>query len=303
MIKPEQIGKIVQIASALEVSGYPKPGNVHRTRDFDDMVFEDFIISGIVIGDIFTELAERTIENKENLSEIALGKTILDAVSETNNWVENNTNLGIVMMTSVLAAAAALSEDLTSLRLNVEKVMNATTVQDALDLYDAINLASAGGMGSQGEYDVNDDSAKQELIANRQTMFKVLKISAGWDDLACEMTTGMPIVFTVGYPTYADLRRTHSMNYASVLTFLTILSKFPDTLICRKYGKEMGQKVSDRVSEVLKHKDDDNFHDVLVELDDNLFENHLNPGTSADLTAASIMVYYLVKEFEKKNNY
>ena len=35
-----EIAKIAQIASALEVSGYPKPGNVHRTRDYDDMVFE-----------------------------------------------------------------------------------------------------------------------------------------------------------------------------------------------------------------------------------------------------------------------
>ena len=47
----KKIAQIAQIASALEVSGYPKPGNVHRTRDFDDMEFEDFIISGVVIGD------------------------------------------------------------------------------------------------------------------------------------------------------------------------------------------------------------------------------------------------------------
>ena len=45
---PELIGKIAQIASVLEVSGHPKPGNVHRTQDFDDMVFEDFLISGVV---------------------------------------------------------------------------------------------------------------------------------------------------------------------------------------------------------------------------------------------------------------
>ena len=31
-MKAEEIAKIAQIASALEVSGYPKPGNVHRTR-------------------------------------------------------------------------------------------------------------------------------------------------------------------------------------------------------------------------------------------------------------------------------
>ena len=45
----EKIAKIAQIASCLEVSGYPKPGNVHRTRDFDDMVFEDFLISVILM--------------------------------------------------------------------------------------------------------------------------------------------------------------------------------------------------------------------------------------------------------------
>lgn len=301
MIEPKQIGKIVQIASALEVSGYPKPGNVHRTRDFDDMVFEDFIISGIVIGDVITDLAEKTQENRDNLSEIGLGRHILDAVSETNKWVLNNTNLGIVMMTSVLASAASISDNIKELRLNVEKVMNATTVQDALDLYDAINLASAGGMGSQSEYDVNSDSAKQELIVNGQTMFDVLKISAGWDDLAGEMTTGMPIVFSLGYPTYEKYRNTDSMNYASVLTFLTILSKIPDTLICRKYGKELGEKVSAHVAQVLEHEGEDDFHDRIVQLDNELFESHENPGTSADLTAASIMVYYLVREFEKRD--
>ena len=54
-MKASEIAKIAQIASALEVSGYPKPGNVHRTRDYDDMEFEDFIISGIVIGDTIRE--------------------------------------------------------------------------------------------------------------------------------------------------------------------------------------------------------------------------------------------------------
>ena len=49
-MNPNEIAKIAQIASALEVSGYPKPGNVHRTRDYDDMVFEDFVISGINLG-------------------------------------------------------------------------------------------------------------------------------------------------------------------------------------------------------------------------------------------------------------
>ena len=50
-LDPDFIAKTAQIASVLEVSGHPKPGNVHRTRNFPDMVFEDFLISGVVIGD------------------------------------------------------------------------------------------------------------------------------------------------------------------------------------------------------------------------------------------------------------
>ena len=56
---PDFIAKTAQIASVLEVSGHPKPGNVHRTRDFPDMVFEDFLISGVVIGDTMKKAAKR----------------------------------------------------------------------------------------------------------------------------------------------------------------------------------------------------------------------------------------------------
>ena len=31
-----------QLAAALEVSGWPKPGNVHRTADFTDTRFEHY---------------------------------------------------------------------------------------------------------------------------------------------------------------------------------------------------------------------------------------------------------------------
>ena len=76
-MNPDEIAKIAQIASVLEVSGYPKPGNVHRTRDYDDMVFEDFLISGIVIGDSIREACtDVDIENPK------LGKYILQAVGE-----------------------------------------------------------------------------------------------------------------------------------------------------------------------------------------------------------------------------
>lgn len=290
-----KIAKIVQIASCLEVSGYPKPGNVHRTRDYDDMVFEDFLISGIVIGDVIKELADNADEN--NLSSLELGKHILEAVCETDKWIANNTNLGIVMLVVPISAAAAISNDFSEIRENIVKIMASSTVDDAVNLYDAINIADAGGMGEQDEYDVSGENAKNELRENNQTMFDVLKISAPWDRLAAELTTDLPVCFEIGFKEYLNVKKENSLNSASVLTFLKILSTTPDTLISRKYGMDKAKEVSLKAQKLLEYRDDDEFSHRLAEFDDYLFENKLNPGTTADLTAASIMLALLYEHF------
>lgn len=287
-----EIAKIAQIASALEVSGYPKPGNVHRIRDYDDMEFEDFVISGIVIGDTIREACDDVdVKNPK------LGKYILQAVSETDKWIKNNTNLGIVMMIIPIAVAAAISNSFDEIRDNIKVLMKNTSVDDACDLYDAINIADAGGMGDQDEYDVASDNAKKELKENKQTMYDVLKISAPWDMLAREMTSDMPAVFEIGYPTYHELSKKKSKNETCILTFLTLLSQVPDTLISRKYGSDEALKISMITRDLLNLKNESDFKDKLKEFDDFLFKNKYNPGTTADLTAASIFVSYLKDNF------
>ena len=129
-------------------------------------------------------------------------------------------------------------------------------------------------------------------------MYDVLKISAPWDMLARELTGDMPAVFEIGYPKYHELRQSKSQNDACVLTFLTILSHVPDTLISRKYGSDEAMKISLMTRDLLNIKDEPDFKDRLREFDDYLFKNKYNPGTTADLTAASIFVSYLKSNFE-----
>lgn len=300
-MEAKEIAKLAQIASVLEVSGWPKPGNVHRTRNYDDMVFQDFIISGVVIGDTIEELATQAKEI-DDLSKAELGKYILQAVNETDKWIANNTNLGIMMMCVPIAAAAAISSGFDEIQDNVGLLMDATTVDDAVNLYDAINVADAGGMGDQEEFDVMSEKAKDELRANNQTMYDVLEISAGWDKLANEMTNGMPLTFEIGFKTFYEFWNScddvDAINKATVLTFITLLSEIPDTLVSRKYGDEVAESVSKKAKEVLEFKDDDSFVEKLLEFDDYLFDNGYNPGTTADLTAASIFLSFLKKEFD-----
>ncbi len=296
-MNPELIAKIAQIASILEVSGHPKPGNVHRTQDFDDMIFEDFLISGIVIGDLMKEAASRGEKYKDEflLHKIKLGKIIKEAVIETDHWIGNNTNLGIIILLAPLSAAAGMSSDVYELRKNTERIMKATTSKDAVNLYDAINAADAGGMGQQEELDVADSQAREKIIKDNISMFNVLEMSAQWDLLSRELTTGMPITFETGYPTFKEIKATHGINKATVQTFLTILARYPDTLISRKYGIDTARIISADADSILQNGGILNSQGELLirHFDSQLLKNKFNPGTTADITAASIMVSYI----------
>lgn len=303
-MNPNLIAKIAQISSVLEVSGYPKPGNVHRTRDFHDMVFEDFLISGVAIGDTIREAATHALEINNSISfiEAKLGKYILQAVKETDKWIANNTNLGIIMLLTPIAMSAAISDNLNMLRDNINKLIVNSTVIDAIALYEAISIADAGGMGEREDFDVTSSDSTQELIENNLNIFDVLQISSSWDRLAMELTEEMPVSFEIGYPTFSKFKKKSSINSATLITFLTILSEIPDTLISRKYGNEKAKKVSKLATDVLKFKDDTlEFNKRIHEFDNYLFENNLNPGTTADLTASSIMISYLAAFYEENS--
>ncbi len=300
---PNFIAKTAQIASVLEVSGHPKPGNVHRTRDFPDMVFEDFLISGVVIGDTMKKAAQRGIEYRKNsdLGKIEIGKLIKEAVLETDKWVANNTNLGIIMLLTPLSAAAGMSNDIDEIQDNVDNIIRATTPYDAVNLYDAINIADAGGMGERDDLDVGSDDAKQQMLDKSINMYDVLDLSSQWDMLAYELTRTMPITFEIGYPTFNGVKETHGINKATVQTFLTILSIYSDTLIARKYDVETAQKVSEDANLIISEGGilSDKGIGMVNKFDKDLVDKNLNPGTTADLTASSVMVA-LLDEYKDK---
>ena len=319
------VAKCAQIASVLEVSGHPKPGNVHRTQNFPDMVFEDFLLSGIAIGEAMGKAAERGFKYRlksENWDKIGLGELILEAVTETDHWVANNTNLGIVMLLTPISVVAGMignvngaeTEKTEGFEINeglneiwdgfkdrIDQIMRSTTPEDAVNLYRAINIADAGGMGEQDDLDVAAESSLQKLRDEQVNMFSVLEMSSKWDKLSYELTHKMPVTFQIGYPTFKKVKSEYEINKATVQTFLTILSQVPDTLISRKFKDEKAKEVSASAKSILEEGGilTQKGISLLEKFDQQLMSNGLNPGTTADFTASSIMVAYL----EGYNNY
>lgn len=268
-----EIALAAQMACLLEVSA-PKPGNVHRYRDFDDARFEDFLLSAAAIGPALGAAAEAGV-----------GETVLRAVRDTRRWVATNTNLGILLLLAPLARAAALGGP--SLQGALRGVLAGLTVSDAEAVYSAIRLANPGGMGEVAEQDVRE--------APTVPLGEAMRLAAGRDTIAREYGTDFAVTFGIALPALLEARgRGAAWAAAATECFLATLTAVPDSLIARKRGPDAAVEVSREAARVLavgepgspaRLRATDRFDARLRD------PGHaLNPGTTADLTAAALFV-------------
>jgi len=278
-----------QLACLLEAS-VPKPGNVSPGRPFADLRYEDFLAGAAAIG---TPLAAAGSQ--------ALGLTIRAAIDATARWTRSNTNLGIVLLLTPLAAAVVrLKADTTStdvvsgfsrtLRDETRRVLDATSVDDARDVFAAIRTAAPGGLGKVDDQDVGDEPT--------QTLLEVMRLAAGRDSVAREYATAYELTFMTGAPALARARRDGlSWEDAIIETFLTLLATTPDTHIARRSGAEMAVDVSRQARAILVSGGvrSQAGKEAIERMDQGLRDaRHLgNPGTTADLTTAAIFVALL----------
>ena len=252
------IASAAQLACLLEVSA-PKPGNVSPGRHFPDARYEDFLASAAAIGPAFA-------------ADLPLGASIHAAIRATSQWTRSNTNLGIVLLLAPLAHAARSNRSL-------HNVLASTTVEDAREAYAAIRLARAGGMGQVEQQDLG--------IEPTVTLTEAMRLAAERDTIAAEYVTDYRITFEVGVPTIVDTIK-HGWEEAIVRTYLTLLAEIPDTHIRRKHGASVADQVSRNAKTALSAGPEGR-----AQFDQELRTAGLNPGTTADLTAAAIYVALL----------
>lgn len=272
----DEVAQAAQLACLLEVNAW-KPGNVSRTHDFFDCRFEDFLVSAVAVGPAFREAVRSLV-----------GETILRAVRATRGLVGTNTNLGMVIALAPLAKAAGIGHP-DGLRAAVVEVLGGLTVQDAQMSYEAIRMAAPAGLGKVDRCDVYGGYADVSLLG-------AMELARDRDALASEYVTGFELTFDVGYATLQGLWEEGRRLSESILqTFLTILARVPDSLIARKNGPAAAERISGLARSVLEDGgvfSEKGFREV-KKLDLMLRDerHRLNPGTTADLTAAAIFVF------------
>jgi triphosphoribosyl-dephospho-CoA synthase len=258
----------------------PKAGNVHDFSDWHGMTVVDFELSAAVTRDWIARPGA------------AVGARILGATRATRAAVSCNTNLGIVLMCAPLAAAAERAEpgNPDSLAPCVSAVLKSLDVRDAADAFRAIALAAPAGLGEAPEHDVRE--------APTVTLGEAMASAAHRDRIAFNYSNDFVDVFGVGIPRYLDaLARWQEPLWAAAAVHFAMMSAFPDTHIAREHGvaaAEAARLAAVRIDRALTQADDPAalLPEIFV-LDRELKAQGRNPGTSADLTVATIFAVSL----------
>jgi triphosphoribosyl-dephospho-CoA synthase len=261
-----------------------KPGNVSVDSAGHGMTAAQFIASADAAASaLFTHGT-------------TVGARILDAVSRTRDVAGCNTNLGIVLLIAPLAAALDLLADSpaddVAWRTATQSVLAALDLDDARAAYRAIALANPGGLGDAPEQSVHELPTVDLRAA--------MALAADRDSVARQYANGFRDVFETGLDTARRVQRRGQSQPATVVTldaFLAFLSGWPDSHIVRKHGLPVAQSVTrearSRYEAMHRALARDTLADELLTLgawDAELKAQGINPGTSADLTVATLFV-------------
>lgn len=278
----QQLALAYKAACFAEVEAL-KPGNVHMFADGHGMQVQDFILSAEMSAPLISQV------------ELALGERISQSVTATWDAVGCNTNLGIILLCApIIQAALTVTTPATTkadLRQLLTKTLANTTKEDAEQLFKAIQLASPAGLGDAETHDVNKPASC--------TLLEAMQAAADRDFIGQQYANGFLHVFEEGLPCFeAALQRLERPAWATTAVYLYWLSHYPDSHIARKHGVDVAMTIK---TEAVVHQKA--FHALenpkhylpqLLAFDQSLKSRGINPGTSADLTVVTLLVYQYV---------
>jgi len=257
-----------------------KPGNVSPYSEGHDMSVADFVKSAELTSPILCNAS------------LSVGERILESVKITISEVGCNTNLGMLLLFAPLIRAAELG--VSSLHSNLGNVLLGLDTKDAAHIFAAISHASPGGLGESDKYDVN------KQLEGNITLQMAMTEAKDRDLIAKQYVTDFADIFSQGVICVGDFAaRWNSVQWAAVACYMGFMAEFPDSHIRRKYGQKVAEQIKINAAPIataFQDKDSpEEATEMLMEFDKALKQKDVNPGTSADLTAASLLVYHLGK--------
>ncbi len=276
-LDPPTVAAAMREACMTDVQAF-KPGNVSMASPGHGMQAQDFIASAEAMAAVIAAPG------------LKVGQRILCAIEATRAVVPCNTNLGIALLCAPLAQAATEGFDSLVLRARLRAVLARLDRDDAELAYAAIRLAEPGGLGRSERHDI----AHPPRVSLREAMHE----ARDRDRIALQYVTDYRDVFETGVPAVRDaMVRWDSREWAAVHAYLILLGGFADTHIVRIHGAAVAASVSGQarvLSQSLgRARDPAQLMPSLEAFDRQLKAGAVNPGTTADLTVAALVVTVL----------
>jgi triphosphoribosyl-dephospho-CoA synthase len=213
-----------------------------------------------------------------------------------------NTNLGIVLLCAPVAAAVErfpAARSAADLRRAIGSVLGDLDVDDARAAYRAIARARPGGLGEVPEEDVHR--------APGVDLRRAMALAADRDSIARQYATGYADLFELALPLWprgfpliegGDCSDPDAALRARVQRiYLGLLSRLPDSHIVRKHGDAVAHTVM-RAAQGWRVQSDAGVavdaEPAFAEWDAALKAAAINPGTSADLCVATLLLAGLI---------
>ena len=252
-----------------------KPGNVGDHAPGHDMQAEDFRKS-----------ASASVGPLSDIS-LCVGERIFQAVAATQETVGCNTNLGIILLAAPLIAAFYQQRKDQSLSQSLADILNNLDDRDAEWLFRAIVLAKPGGLGDAPEGDVNE--------CPKVSILQAMALAEERDFIARQYTRSFTDIFQTAVPLYdSRLSIGDSEEWATAAVFLGLLSQYKDSHVERKFGTACADQVTRQAGLVYtllaEPVDPEKVLGPLLDLDREFKARGINPGTTADLTVATLLV-------------
>ena len=273
---PDRVAQCALLALLFELSSSPKPGNVDRGHDFHDIGFHHFLTSAVSSYPVFRRAADGAA---------GPGALILEGVAAWQSWnLSSNTHFGSLVLMIPLALAAGRRGELQE---ELKRVLDQSSTEDALAFYRAFSQAGARVVDVES-YSLTDKEWEQRLEESGKSLLDLMRLSAGHDLVAREWSTYYQRCFALS-DRMTDLIIKKGWNEGVVRSYLEALAEAPDSLVQAKFGIKTAQEVSRRAAQALK----DPTLKQALRLDLELLEQDINPGSTADLIAASLFIALL----------
>ena len=272
------VAEAVYWACIMEIQAL-KPGNVSVYSEGHGMTVSDFVVSARCVANILA------------MPDLSVGERIFRSIAATQSVVGCNTNLGIVLLCAPLAHSMLLLDDDETLAERLNITLQNLDINDTRQVFESIRFAKPAGLGNSEQHDVHQ-SAQANLL-------QVMQSAAQQDRIAYQYSHGFCDIFDVGLPAFEKyLASWDNPAWATVGVYLNFLSQFADTHIKRKLGAAIADQVRAYGQRLLRlfeaSRQPEDVMQPLLLFDRKLKQRGINPGTSADLTVASLFVNRLL---------